>query len=201
MEAEKSVIRRQKKRARDQMLPEQVSRLSEQICAQVTASAEFAQASCIFAYFPLGNEADVRPVVREAWRRGKRVAFPKVFGEAMAFFEIRDFSQLHPGTFGVMEPEETFPAEWEDGLMLVPGVAFDRRGSRMGFGRGYYDRYLAAHPGCIRMGIAYELQVADEIPVEQTDIPLDILVTETGVHKAETSARMEKKFGVSEYEL
>lgn len=181
METEKNEIRRQFKDARDRMSSRQAAALSEVICGHIISSPAFVRAERVFAYCPLGNEVDVRGVVREAWRRGKRVAFPKVFGNEMSFFEAGDFRKLHPGAFGVMEPEETRLADWETGLMLVPGVAFDRRGNRMGFGKGYYDRYLAKHPGCICLGIAYELQVADRIPTEETDMPLQGLVTEKGI--------------------
>lgn len=181
MLAEKKLVRKQFRDMRNGMAPGQVKELSERICANVTASPQFLEAERIFAYYPIGNEADVRKIVREAWRQGKQVAFPGVSGEDMVFFRVSDFLKLHPGTFGVMEPEETYPVEWESGLMLVPGVAFDRRGGRMGFGKGYYDRYLADHPGCTRMGIAYELQVGDQIPVEETDMPLHYLATEQGI--------------------
>lgn len=181
METEKKTIRKQYKSIRNNMAPGQVKELSERICANVIASPQFLEAERIFAYYPLENEVDVRKIVREAWRQGKQVAFPRVSGEEMFYFEASDFLKLHPGTFGVMEPVETYPVEWESGLMLVPGVAFDRKGNRMGFGKGYYDRYLSEHPGCTRMGIAYECQVGDQIPAEETDMPLHYLATEQGI--------------------
>lgn len=202
METGKKELRRQFKEARDRMYSGQAAALSEMICGHVISSPAFVRAERVFAYYPLGNEVDVRDIVREAWRQGKQVAFPKVFGNEMSFFEIGDFQKLHPGTFGVMEPEETCPADWSTGLMLVPGVAFDRGGNRMGFGKGYYDRYLARHPGCICLGMAYELQVADRIPTEETDVPLHCLVTEKGILNTGSQQRGKiQKSGVLAHEL
>lgn len=185
MSIEKREIRKKYKTARHQMEQRQVSALSQEICKHIIESSIFQSAGHIFAYYPLGNEADVRPVVKAAWRMGKHVAFPKVFGDVMRYFEISDFSQLHPGTFGVMEPEETCPVDWNHALVLTPGVAFDQKGNRMGFGKGYYDKYLAKFPECITIGVSYGLQLAEQIPVEVTDIPLDYMVTETGMWKTE----------------
>lgn len=177
---EKQELRREFKKRRVDMTAEEVSSLSEKICAHILRDPLFMEAEYILAYHPLGNEADIRQVVKEAWKQKKHVAFPKVFGDEMRFFEVESFAQLHPGCFGVMEPEETHPAEWENALMLTPGVAFDRNGGRMGFGKGYYDRYLSKYPECTTLGVSYELQVAEQIPTEPLDVPLAYLVTEKG---------------------
>lgn len=96
----------------------------------------------------------------------------------MNYFEVGDFSELEEGAFHVMEPQESRPADWEDALVLVPGVAFDRKKNRMGYGKGYYDRYFAGKTDCVRLGIAYELQVAEQLPTEENDLPMEYLVTE-----------------------
>ena len=83
----------------------------------------------------------------------------------------------------VMEPVETNPIDWEEALVLVPGVAFDRQGSRMGYGKGYYDRFFEGKTDCVKVGVAYELQVADQLPTEENDLPMEYLVTEKGVWK------------------
>lgn len=187
MIAKKREIRKKYKTARNQMNEQQVSVLSEKICKYVMESDIFQCAEYILAYYPLGNEADVRRIVETAWEMGKHVAFPKVFGDSMAYFETRDFSELHPGTFGVMEPEETKEVSWEQALILTPGVAFDRNGNRMGFGKGYYDKYLSGYPECVTIGVAYDMQMAEEIPVEETDVPLDFMVTELGMWKTKST--------------
>ncbi len=186
---EKQNVRDYYKQLRNKMSQGQVETLSLKICEHLIASDLFMQAVYLYAYAPLGNEVDVKPVVEAAWQQGKRVAFPKVFGEEMRYFEVTDFSQLKEGTFHVMEPEETFgaaPVNWrgERGLLvLVPGVAFDRQGNRMGYGKGYYDRHFADFDKSYDeglLGVAYELQVTDCLPAESFDLRLYDIITEYG---------------------
>lgn len=161
----------------------EVKEKSDRICQNIISSNLFQQAEKILAYAPLGNEVDIRSVIEEGWRQQKRIAFPKVFGETMRYFEISSFSELEEGTFHVMEPVETNPIDWEEALVLVPGVAFDFQGNRMGYGKGYYDRFLEGKPDCKKLGVAYEVQVADQLPREENDLPMEYLVTEKGVWK------------------
>ena len=163
------------------MAPEQALSLSAGICEIIKNSEYYKQARQIYAYCPLGNEADICPLIEEAWRSGKQVAFPKVFGKEMRYFEMRDFAQLAKGAFGVMEPPETIPADWPDALVLVPGVAFDRAKNRMGYGGGYYDRYFAEKESHILLGVAYAFQIAEYIPTEATDRRMDAVATERGI--------------------
>ncbi|MCD8230819.1 MAG: 5-formyltetrahydrofolate cyclo-ligase [Clostridiales bacterium] len=186
---QKQEIRKFYKQLRNDMEREQVASLSSEICRHILESPLFQTAEYIYAYYPLGNEADIRPVAEEAWKRGKQVAFPKVFGDEMCYFEVGDFSQLVEGTFGVMEPlpvndgGTARPVDWRrlDTLVLTPGVAFDRHGNRMGFGKGYYDRHFAERNRYIMLGVAYELQVSKELPTGEFDVALSYIVTENGI--------------------
>ena len=101
----------------------------------------------------------------------------------MEFFHIENFGQLHPGTMGILEPEEGALADGADALVIMPGVAFDRDRRRIGYGGGYYDRYLAAHPCLPTMAVAFDCQVLDEVPYDEYDIRPQILVTETSVYE------------------
>ena len=175
---EKKEIRKQYKMLRNKMSEMEVKEKSDRICQNIISSNLFQQAEKMLVYAPLGNEVDICPVMEEGWRQQKRIAFPKVFGETMRYFEISSFSQLEEGTFHVMEPVETNPIDWEEALVLVPGVAFDRQGSRMGYGKGYYDRFFEGKTDCVKVGVAYELQVADQLPTEENDLPMEYLVTE-----------------------
>ncbi|MCC8065802.1 MAG: 5-formyltetrahydrofolate cyclo-ligase [Lachnospiraceae bacterium] len=189
---EKQNVRDHYKQLRNEMSQGQVETLSLKICEHLISSDLFLQAEYLYAYAPLGNEVDIRPVVEAAWQQGKQVAFPKVFGEEMRYFEVTSFSQLKEGTFHVMEPEESAgaaPVDWrgERGLLvLVPGVAFDRKGNRMGYGKGYYDRHFAdldTSQGESFTGVAYELQIAERLPTEDFDLSVTSLVTELGMKK------------------
>lgn len=181
---EKKEIRKQYKILRNKMSEMEVKEKSDRICQNIISSNLFQQAERILAYAPLGNEVDIRPVIEEGWRQQKRIVFPKVFGDTMRYFEISSFSQLKEGTFHVMEPVETNLVDWEEALVFVPGVAFDRQGNRMGYGKGYYDRFFEGKTDCVKVGVAYELQVADQLPTEENDLPVEYLVTEKGVWKS-----------------
>ena len=175
---EKQQIRKKYKTLRNEMSGEEVRKKSDQICKNIIASEIFRKSEKILAYAPLGNEVDIRPVIEEGWRQNKRIAFPKVFGDTMKYFEISDFTELEEGTFHVMEPKENHSVDWADALVLVPGVAFDRKKNRMGYGKGYYDRFFEGKTSCVELGVAYELQVAEQLPTEENDLPMEYLVTE-----------------------
>ena len=108
----------------------------------------------------------------------------------MRYFEISSFSELEEGTFHVMEPVEMHPVDWENALVLVPGVAFDRQCNRMGYGKGYYDRFFEGKPDCVKLGVAYELQVSDQLPAEENDLPMEYLVTEKEMWKKDDSRQV-----------
>lgn len=113
---------------------------------------------------------------------GKAVAFPRMAGEEMTFFRVQDLEHsFAEGCFHVMEPvgeEALIPGEDISGsLILVPGVAFDRQGGRTGYGRGYYDRYLASNPSLIPVGVALEVQLVEDVLAEAWDVPMAYLAT------------------------
>lgn len=99
----------------------------------------------------------------------------------MEFIEITDYEELASGNFGILEPVSDDFEEIEDGLMFMPGIAFDHSRNRIGFGGGYYDRYLARHAGLVTVALAYEFQIVDKIDSEPTDIRPHIIVTESEV--------------------
>ena len=138
----------------------------------------FQKASCLYTYIDCKGEASTRLLMEEAWKLGKRVAAPKVHGEDMDYFYIRSMEDLEPGYFQIPEPKEGLAkAEEEDALVIVPGVAFDSHLHRCGYGKGFYDRYLKAHPHHTAIAIALEFQVVEEVPSEQFDVCPDMLVT------------------------
>ncbi|RLF88523.1 5-formyltetrahydrofolate cyclo-ligase, partial [Thermococci archaeon] len=91
---------------------------------------------------------------------------------------IRSFSELRPGKFNIMEPREAIDEEVNLDLIVVPGVAFDESGYRLGFGKGYYDRFLRSFRETTKLGLAYEFQVLEEVPRDEGDIPVDFIITE-----------------------
>ena len=182
---EKKDIRKQIFAKRAEINAEFVEQQSNEICRKILAMPQFQLASCIYVYMDYKKEASTRPIIEEAWRLGKRVAAPKVFGEDMRYFYIRSYDDVAPGYFGIPEPDENRDLEQaarEDALLLVPGVAFDRERHRCGYGKGFYDRYLSSHPRHATIAMALDFQIVEEVPFDKYDICPQILVTPTAVY-------------------
>jgi len=172
---------------------EQVVEKSHAICKQVLESEEYKNAGTIFSYYPLGNEVNCIPLIKQALTDGKRVVLPRTGCDyRMDFYEIKGLDDVEEGNFHVMEPKngckQFLPGQKADKgraggmLMLVPGVVFDRLGNRYGYGKGYYDRYFVRFPYLKRIALAYSEQLSDE-PLEclETDVKMQVIVTETEV--------------------
>ena len=141
METKKAIRREiaaRRKAAEESFLRE----ASQKIAETVVALPEFQEASCIYTYIDYNHEVETRPVIEAAWRAGKKVAVPKVEGKNMTFYLLEDYGQLKGGYCGIPEPERGIPADCPDALMIMPGVAFDPFCKRVGYGGGFYDRYL-----------------------------------------------------------
>lgn len=157
----------------------------------ILESSFFEEADILFAFASYGSETDTFFLVNQAFRCGKRVCFPLVLKEGMEFYEVRAVTELQKGYKGILEPASDtgkvfVPKEGEHILMLMPGICFDRAGGRIGYGGGFYDRYLEK---CERRGKmpvmiapAYQCQLADVgiIPVKPYDIGPDYVVTTDG---------------------
>ena len=183
----KRQIREKYKKIRENLSKEEVMDYSEKICEMIGKSTFYQKAEQIGCYYPLGKEVSLIPLVQKAWADGKVTLFPKVVGEDMFFYPITDFSQLEEGYFHVMEPDEALcqMADWkfaqdEKTVILTPGVAFDKTGGRMGYGKGFYDRFFAKYPNCVRIGVCYEAQIADHLILESHDRRLQYITTEQG---------------------
>lgn len=174
----KKDIRKQIFAARKTYTDSQIEEWSRVITRKVTALPAFRNAEKVLAYADYNHEVITRFLVEEAWKAGKQVAVPKVFGQDMIFYKLEDFSQLEPGYYGIPEPARGEIVEWEDALMIMPGVAFDKVNHRVGYGGGFYDRFLEKHPGVQRVAVAFSFQMLPEVPVEPTDIFPQIIVTE-----------------------
>ncbi len=178
----KKEIRKEMLSVRDSTEAAVWQRGTQEIERRATAHAWFLKAPAICCYVDFRGEAGTRGIIEESWRRGKKVFVPRVEGGQMEFFRLDGFEQLKAGAFGILEPEKR-PGEdvgaFEAGsLMIVPGVAFDRERNRIGYGGGYYDRYLSVHHQLHTMALAFEYQILPEVPHDATDIKPDIIVTE-----------------------
>lgn len=136
----------------------------------------------VMAYSPVRGEVDPLPFLRLVWKRGGEVAFPVVVkGEGLVARRVSDLSQLEPAAFGLLEPTAQCPIvdPREIGAVLVPALAYDLRGFRLGYGGGYYDRFLPLlKPSTVTVGLVYEQLLVDQLPVEAHDRPVEWIVTE-----------------------
>lgn len=162
-------------------------RLDEGLTAKVLGMEEYAACETLFIFISTPIECDTAPIIRDAFARGKRVAVPRCADKSgrMDFYYIRSADDLAPGAFGLMEPD---PAKCEkvtdlsSGLCIVPGLCFDLEGYRVGFGKGYYDRFLDAFGG-VTAGICYSKFTLKELPRGAYDRHTDILVTERFINR------------------
>lgn len=177
MEAKKA-IRKQIFAARKTYTDAQIEEWSKVITERVITLPAFRRAERILAYADYNHEVMTRFIIEEAWKTGKEVAVPKVDGKNMIFYRLTDFSQLEPGYYGIPEPARGEIVEWEEALMIMPGVAFDRENHRVGYGGGFYDRFLEKHTSVGRVAVAFDFQILPEVPIEPTDIFPQIIVTE-----------------------
>ena len=131
----------------------------------------------ICSYMSFGEEVTLLRLPELMQDTGVPFAYPRVEGDQMDFYEYRADTEFHRSSFGILEPDGTKPVAWEKAAVLVPGVAFDLSGGRIGYGKGYYDRYLSAHPDLTRIGIAFTEQVSEEpLPTDESDVKMHYLV-------------------------
>ncbi|MFH0963497.1 MAG: 5-formyltetrahydrofolate cyclo-ligase [Planctomycetota bacterium] len=183
---EKEEARERARKALEKMNEAQRARASAAIAGRVTALPEFRSARTVMVFLPLAGEVDTRPIAQAAISAGKRVASPKVSRRlrTMEARVVRDLEQdVAPGHYGISEPVTTEVVEpGEIDFVLVPGLAFDRRGRRVGRGAGYYDRYLGSDDfRGHRCAVAFACQVLRRVPADKTDIPVDCIVTERDI--------------------
>ena len=181
---EKKAIRKQIFAKRKEHTDQQIEKLSRQVTEQVQSLAVFQEADKIYAYVDYNHEVITRYMIEQAWKDGKEVAVPKVFGKDMIFYKLTDFSQLESGYFGIPEPrEDGETVSWEDAMMIMPGVAFDEKCDRVGYGGGFYDRFLEKHPEVCRVAVGFSFQILPEVPTEPTDIRPQVVVTEEKIYR------------------
>lgn len=150
-------------------------------------SVELGKSAVVAGYWPIRDEMDIKPVIARLMDSGQPVCLPVVLGEEQPL-ELRlwqDGAPLYEAGFGTLAPPEEAPRAVPD-VILMPLLGFDRLGTRLGYGGGYYDRTLASLPRRPRLiGFAFALQEVDHIPREAHDVPLDAIVTEEGVRNFE----------------
>ncbi len=174
--SEKQPLRRFYRTARRSLSPDDHREHSLAIADEVIRHLN--DATTVAAYLARDGEVDLANVFTRCWRRGIVVAVPVILGRNMRFAAYRCGESMAHNRFGIPEPAR--PEFVTPCVVLAPLVAFDRGGRRLGMGGGYYDRYFAATPVAVRIGIAYECQRAPALPATASDVSLTAVVTENG---------------------
>jgi len=177
---DKKALRREigeKKRALSEA---QIEARSRMLADRLFATEQYRQCKSLYAYLSFNQEVRTSPIIERAWADGKRVAVPKVIGRGMVFIWIDSFDNLAPqGAYNITEPIEDGPvADDATALVLMPGLAFDREGRRVGYGGGYYDRFLEKEPDHPLVALCYDFQLVDHLEVEAHDVPVDVVITD-----------------------
>lgn len=176
---EKSRIRKDVFADRKRISDAEVHEKSLIIMEKILALPVYKESREIFVYVDAKHEVETMDFIRRCMADGKQVAAPKVRGIEMDFYRLESLDQLQPGYFGILEPAWGEIVEWPEALMLVPGVAFDRACHRVGYGQGFYDRYLEVHSQHTTIALAFDFQIKEAVPFEETDICPHMVVTET----------------------
>ncbi len=150
---------------------------SEKMQKRLKKINAFRDAQKIGAYFPIGSEILTQDIIQELLSNGKDVFLPKVTGEKMEFRKIVDFSSLEKGSFDIMEPKDECPTDNNLDVILVPTVGISPTGVRLGYGHGFYDKFLAEHK-TVTISLTLEKQIVKNIPKSEHDIIIDWIITE-----------------------
>ncbi len=168
---------------RSRLNPTEVEKYSQDICRQIISISLSLNAKTILCYCAKGKEADINEAMQYFLQQQKTILLPSIEGNSLVARKIQTLQDLEIGPYGILQPLPTCPI-WEPAqidLAFIPGIAFDQHGNRLGRGAGFYDRFLPLVRGT-KIGIGYELQLQENIPLDPHDIPVDAFITEKKVY-------------------
>lgn len=181
MRVEKSDLRRHCLAKRQQLSKEQKRDASEKITAKLLAQPAVKRAKQVLCYLPTKGEVDTTNLLSALWQMDKQVYLPRCLDRVgnMEFYKVDDFSQVQTGMYGIKEPAGSCPMlQPVDGLIcILPGVGFTKTGDRLGYGKGYYDRFLSKIRA-ITIGICYNQCIVAQIPRDEYDRTMDLVITQ-----------------------
>lgn len=179
MEVIKEQIRRDFKTRRRTLSCEHVKINSDKICENFLDSDIYKNCQNILAYSTIQNEVDLSQIINQALLDNKNLFLPRVEGDSMNFFRINNTDKLQIGSYNILEPQNgTVYQDSTNSIMLVPGIAFSTQGARIGFGKGFYDKYLSQHNSIFKIGIAYDWQITKSWVTNEFDINMNMIITE-----------------------
>ena len=171
---EKKALRQMIRDKKRTLTAERIMDASVRLTGLFCDTEEYRNADTIYGYLPYNQEVRTELILERALSDGKRIAVPKVYGDVMRFIYINDFSGLEKSDMGIPEPIADEPiADDVDAVVLMPGLAFDPQGHRIGYGGGFYDKFLANEPNHPTVALCYDFQMFPQLETEEFDIPVD----------------------------
>ena len=181
METDKKHIRSLIQNKRNLLSDNEISGMSLKIADYIINMKEFKEADNILTYVSFRSEVKTDYIIENAFELGKKVFVPKVIGKNMIFVKIESFKELTQGYMGIREPVSSDEADIKEGFMCMPGMVFDNECNRIGYGGGFYDRYLSKDNEFIKAALCYDFQILEEIPHEPHDLKPDYVISEKRV--------------------
>ena len=174
---DKKELRRSIREMKRAMSEEEIVSRSEALGKLFIESEAYKNAKTIYGYLPYNQEVRTVPMLEQALKDGKRVAVPKCYGDEMKFIFMDDLSKVEKGYANIPEPIADEPiADDTTALVLMPGLAFDKEGHRIGYGGGFYDKFLEAEPNHPTLALCYAFQMLPHLETEAHDIPVDYVL-------------------------
>lgn len=174
---DKKTLRKQIREQKRAMTQLQIETASEKLVQMFLNTELYRNAKTIYGYLPYNQEVRTEPILQRALSDGKKVAVPKIYGDEMKFIYLPDLSQVESGYAGIPEPIADEPIGNDPtALVLMPGMAFTKEGYRIGYGGGYYDKFLAAEPNHPTIALCYDFQMVEQLPTEEFDVPVDLVL-------------------------
>ena len=174
---DKTELRRSIRTRKRAMTEEEIVSRSEALCKLFLESEAYKNAATIYGYLPYNQEVRTVPLLEQALKDGKRVAVPKCYGDEMKFIYLEDLTRVEKGYAGIPEPIADGPvAHDKTALVLMPGLAFDPDGHRIGYGGGFYDKFLSREPDHPTLALCYAFQMLPHLETDAHDIPVDTVI-------------------------
>tara|TARA_B100000929_G_scaffold291158_1_gene288495 strand:+ start:1735 stop:2298 length:564 start_codon:yes stop_codon:yes gene_type:complete len=151
---------------------------SEKIYSRLKKIKSFSNANSIGCYYSIGSEVQTISIIQELLNQEKHVSLPKVVDDTLVFRTIKQFDKLEKGSFGILEPKDDWPEEKSFDVILVPAIGLTKDGIRLGYGHGYYDKFLA-DKSVTKIALTYNKQIVKSIPVSDHDIKMDWIISES----------------------
>ena len=182
LNTEKAALRKHLLEKRDSMSFDIMEIHTQKILSKLEKIKPFSEAKSIGCYYSIGSEVKTNDIIKLLLEREKIVSLPKVTDTTMIFRKIDDLAKLEQGSFDISEPKESCPIEENHDVILVPCIGLDNNGNRIGYGYGFYDKYLRKNDS-VKIALTYSKQIVKTIPTSEYDVKMDWIVTESDIIK------------------